>query len=460
MALQNQRQEEQKADKSKQTTANLYKMIWRWHFYAGILLTPFLLILAVTGSIYVFKPQIENFIYSDYFEVVESGEKIAPSKQIEAVKQEYPNAIITNYRPGEGGSRSSEVVISQNNESSTIFVDPYSSKLLGELKSEDRIMDNIEKFHGELMAGTVGDRIVELVACWTVVLIVTGLYLWLPKKKKGIAGTLYPRLNKGKMILRKDLHAVPAFWLTAGMLFLILTGLPWSGFWGTNFQSLITNTGEGYPPSVWIGSAPTSTLKTEEIAKVPWAAEKLDVPKSDIQGFIPLSIDDVVEIGEREGMHSSYTINIPTNPEGVYTLSAFPPRAQDEATMHLDQYTGAVLADYRYDHYGWMGKVVALGITIHKGAQFGLLNQLISLVICLGLIFVALSGFYLWWKRKPAKGLGAPKAPSVLKMKGFLFILVILGILFPLVGISLIIVLLLDKVVIQRFPKVKKFLNA
>lgn len=43
-------------------------------------------------------------------------------------------------------------------------------------------MDLIEKIHGELMAGTLGDRIVELAACWTIVLIVTGIYLWFPQK--------------------------------------------------------------------------------------------------------------------------------------------------------------------------------------------------------------------------------------------------------------------------------------
>lgn len=199
------------------------------------------------------------------------------------------------------------------------------------------------------------------------------------------------------------------------MFFLIMTGLPWSGFWGSNFQSLATNSGAGYPPSIWSGSAPTSTIKTKDIADVPWAAENLDVPKSEIQGFIPLSIDDVVAIANREGIHPSYTVNIPNEKEGVYTLSAFPPKAQDEATIHIDQYSGAVLADYRYDNYGLIGKTVAWGITLHKGTQFGLVNQFISLLICLGIIFVAVSGFYLWLKRKPKKEMGAPKAPSIKK---------------------------------------------
>jgi uncharacterized iron-regulated membrane protein len=444
----------------KRTRNSLYQTVWRWHFYAGLIFAPFLIILAVTGSIYLFKPQIEQNLYKDYYEITPQGGKISASEQIEEVKKLYPDAVVTKYRPGENANRSSEVGITSNNESLTIFIDPYTGKSVGELKDEDRIMNKIEEFHGELMAGTIGDRIVELAACWAIVLIVTGLFLWFPRKKRGLSGVLFPRFKKGKKILRRDLHAVPAFWITAGMLFLIMTGLPWSGFWGSNFQSLATNSGAGYPPSIWVGSAPTSTIKTKDIADVPWAAENLDVPKSEIQGFIPLSIDDVVAIANREGIHPSYTVNIPNEKEGVYTLSAFPPKAQDEATMHIDQYSGAVLADYRYDNYGLVGKIVAWGITLHKGTQFGLVNQLISLFICLGIILVAVSGFYLWLKRKPKKEMGAPKAPSIKKIKLFLILLIGLGILFPLVGLSIIVVWLIDWLIIQRISVIKKFMNA
>ncbi|GAA1368189.1 PepSY-associated TM helix domain-containing protein [Peribacillus frigoritolerans] len=445
---------------TKQPNTSLYRTVWRWHFYAGIIFAPLLIILAVTGSIYLFKPQIEQFLYQDYQAVTPQGDRLPASQQIENVKELYPDAVVTKYHPGENASRSSEVSITSNKESLTIFMDPYTGKSIGELNDEDRIMDKIEEIHGELMAGTLGDRIVELAACWAVVLIVSGLYLWYPKKNQSLSGVLFPRLKKGKHIFRRDLHAVPAFWITAGMLFLIMTGLPWSGFWGNNFQLLATNSGSGYPPSIWTGSAPTSSIKTKDIADVPWAAENLDVPLSDIQGFIPLSIDDVVTIANREDMHPSYSINIPQETEGVYTLSAFPAKAQDEATIHIDQYSGAVLADYRYDHYGLIGKIVAWGITLHKGTQFGLINQIISLLICLGIMFVACSGFYLWWKRKPKKSLGAPKAPQIKNIKLFLFLLIGLGILFPLVGLSLIVVWLIDWLIIKKISAVKNFLNA
>ncbi|MFZ0267652.1 PepSY domain-containing protein, partial [Caulobacter sp.] len=43
-----------------------YRAIWRWHFYAGLFCAPFIVILAITGSIYLFKPQVEAWLDRPY----------------------------------------------------------------------------------------------------------------------------------------------------------------------------------------------------------------------------------------------------------------------------------------------------------------------------------------------------------------------------------------------------------
>lgn len=443
---------------SKAAKPPFYQAMWRWHFYAGLIFAPFILILAVTGSIYLFKPQIEQAMYYEYYFVADHGEKLAASKQIEEVLNHYPEATVTRYRPGENPNRSAEVKMNRDGESITVFVNPYTGQLIGELPDQDRLMDRIEEFHGELMLGTIGDRIVELAACWSIILIVTGIYLWFPNEKRKLFGAIIPRFSRKHLI--RDLHAVPAFWVSAGMFFLAITGLLWSGFWGTQVQYLATNTGVGYPPSVWVGSAPSSAVKTKEIADVPWAAQNLDVPESEVQGYVPISIDDIVSIANERGIYPSYEVIFPKKPEGVFTLSVFPPKARDEATIHIDQYSGAVLADYRYENYETMGKLMAWGITVHKGLEYGLPNQITGLLICLGIAGIVVSGLMLWWKRKPSGHLGAPKAPAPHKMKGFIAMMILFVFLFPLVGVSLILVYLLDSLVIQRFEVLKKLLNA
>ncbi|WP_261808057.1 PepSY domain-containing protein [Paenibacillus sp. N3.4] len=72
----------------QQTTKikNLYAAIWRWHFYAGMIFAPFLVILAVTGGIYLFiylfKPQIESMMYKDYYYVQPGLQQLTVQEQI------------------------------------------------------------------------------------------------------------------------------------------------------------------------------------------------------------------------------------------------------------------------------------------------------------------------------------------------------------------------------------------
>lgn len=438
---------------------SIYQTLWRWHLYAGLFFAPFIFILAITGSMYLFKPQIEQWMYRDLYVVNDEGSKLPPSLLIEKVTSTYPDSTVVKYRPGEAATRSAEVKINQNNETYTVFVDPYSADIIGEINDENRLMDRIEEFHGELMLGTTGDRIVELAACWALILVFTGLYLWFPREKNKWRGIFIPRFKTNRKTFLRDLHAIPAFWISAAMVFLIITGLLWSGFWGTKIQTLATNTGVGYPPSIWVGSAPSSGLKTKDVADVPWAAENLEVPSSTVKE-VQLSIDKVVSIASNLEIYPTYEVIFPKTTEGVFTLSVFPPKARDEATVHIDQYSGAVLADYRYENYEPIGKLMAWGITLHKGLEFGLLNQIIGFVVCIGIAGIVFTGFLMWWKRKPNGKMGAPRSISPGKIKGLFLVLAVFGILFPLVGLSLIVVGIIDFFIIKKIPALKKFFNA
>ena len=39
-----------------------YRAVWRWHFYAGLFCIPFVVVLAVSGSTYLFKNEVESWI--------------------------------------------------------------------------------------------------------------------------------------------------------------------------------------------------------------------------------------------------------------------------------------------------------------------------------------------------------------------------------------------------------------
>jgi len=89
------------------------------------------------------------------------------------------------------------------------------------------------------MLGDNGSRVIEIAASWTIIMIVTGMYLWLGKGGKfSFAGMVYPRLQRKDRAFWKDIHAVTGFWIAFFTIFLLISGLPWSASWGGLLKNL------------------------------------------------------------------------------------------------------------------------------------------------------------------------------------------------------------------------------
>ncbi|MFF4145517.1 PepSY domain-containing protein [Streptomyces sp. NPDC001698] len=124
-----------------------------------------------------------------------------------------------------------------------------------------------------------------------------------------------------------------------------------------------------------------------------------------------------------------------------------------------DQYSGKVLASYGWPQYGLLSKLVEEGIALHQGERFGLPNLLVALGTCLAVIGMAVSGVVMWWRRRPTgKGLGAPRrAQDARVTRGVALIMLILGVAMPLAGISMLLILTLDWLLIRRIALLRRF---
>ncbi|MBW4546468.1 MAG: PepSY domain-containing protein [Symplocastrum torsivum CPER-KK1] len=463
-------------------TNRFYRTIWRWHFYAGLFVIPFMLILATTGIIYLFKPQLDALMYHHQMFVQPTGVMQPYTQQLEAAQSAFPDAKVSKFAPNVAPNRSAEVTLMTSDERTlTVFVNPYTDEVLGDRDENKNLQSIARKIHGELMIGKFGDYLVELAACWGLVLLITGLYLWLPRNRFKIFGTLIPRLwSKNKRVFWRDLHAVSGLYGTLLVAFLILTGLPWSGFWGETFAQVSSH----FPAQLW-DEVPQSKVLTGSLNQhgdhvVPWAVEQLPMPLSGTSGHehhsgqsrasstafpkgiplgTPVNLDSVVALAQAKGAFPGFSVSFPQGETGVYTVSVFPDNPSQEMTMHIDQYSGKVLADVQWQDYGLVPKVVEMGIAIHMGKYFGVGNQLLMLFACLVVIVLCVSGIVMWWQRRPKQSgrIGAPALPPyVQQWKVPIAIIAVLGIVFPLVGLSLVTVLLLDYLVLSRFPALKR----
>ena len=183
-------------------------------------------------------------------------------------------------------------------------------------------------------------------------------------------------------------------------------------------------------------------------------AMPMDMP---MPAGIPLQ--RVVDIARERGVAAGYGIALPSGMEGVYTISVFPDDPRHDATLHIDQYSGKVLADVRWQDYNAVARSVQMGVVLHEGKLFGLGNQLLMLAVCLAILLSSASGLWIWWKRKPAGRLGVPPLRHELpRWKTGIAIMLALGVAFPLVGASLLLVWALDWLVLSRLPAVRRVL--
>jgi len=444
----------------------IYHSMWRWHFYAGMIFAPFLIILAFSGAVYLFKPQIEGYLYKDMLTVREVGTNaLSPSEIIDKTTAVFPNITVSSITLSDLPEASVIMSVNLDGTPTTMYADPYTGSILGMLDSNKTFTAFFKKMHSELViGGTLANRFVELAACWGMVLLFTGLFLWLPRNKASIWGTILPRFSKpGSRMFWRDLHAVPAFWLSILIMILIATGLPWSGVLGGQIDKFANSTNTNTPPYAYsFGEKPQSVTVAKDIAEdLPWAVENLPVPVSTSSGYLTLNIDNIFNIADHQNVLLPYTITVPQGETGVFTLSTSHNKPGNNATLHIDQYSGAILTDVRYADYGIMAKAISLGIAFHEGKLFGLTNQLIGLTACMGLILVAISSYVMWRKRKPNGKLGAPSQPNNKKVTyGLLIIMLICGAIMPLVGLSILFVLLLDLLIIRRIKALRHWFSS
>jgi uncharacterized iron-regulated membrane protein len=167
-----------------------------------------------------------------------------------------------------------------------------------------------------------------------------------------------------------------------------------------------------------------------------------------------INLQDVQNIAVQRKVEPGYSITFPTTATGVFTIAVFADDPRNDATLHVDQYTGNVLADVRWEHYGAVARATETGVMLHEGKMFGVFNQIIVLLICLMILLSAVSGVVIWWKRRPQGKFGVPPLRHDLpKWKTGVAIMLVLAVVFPLVGASLVVVWLLDRVLLTRLNR-------
>ncbi|UGX85438.1 PepSY-associated TM helix domain-containing protein [Phyllobacterium meliloti] len=439
------------SEKPKDISQSLYRAIWRWHFFAGLLVIPFMLNLAITGGLYLFKDEIDNTAFAYRNVVTPKSETLAPSLLIKNAQAAVPDSAILRYRDPSTPTQSARVIVGTDAGKVLVFVDPYTGSVLGKVAEKQEFNWVVRKIHSLVYFGFALDRVVEAVGGLALILVVTGFYLWWPRKQSG--GVITVRGTPDKRVFWRDLHAVTGAVAGALIFFLAITGMPWSSYWGDKLNGTLANNGLGYPTQLW-NETPMSQIPTKDVlTEAGWTVENAPVPTSTVDGVVKsVGLDQIVTSAKAEGITSGFEVSLPSDPEGVYTAAIFPDDIAKQRTIHFDQYTGKPLVDLKFADYGAGAKAIEFGIGVHMGQYWGLLNQIVMLVTCFAIILAAVSAVIMWWKRRPSGRLGVPPMPSQKSVFAALTLVILsFGVLFPLTGFAILAMLVLDQL-IQRIP--------
>jgi uncharacterized iron-regulated membrane protein len=461
---------------SPAAASGLYRRIWRWHFFAGLACLPFIVSLAVTGAMYLFHRQIDDIVYAA--EMVRQAPQraapaLAPSGLIARAVAAYPGQPKAIHLPADARHNVQVDVRRAAGGTLQVFLDPSSGAVAGAIAEDRRVMTIVKHIHSLAIAGDVGKAVIEIVAGWIIVLMATGIYLWWPRGRSGGVVSIRPGA-KGRLWWR-DLHAVTGAFGGAIILFLALTGMPWSVFWGANVNAWLSAHGLGVPSGMWSG-VPKSSLPPAALGELPWSQQQDAVPASGDPhaahramehgaqaGYSVLSHpgtmapDAVVRRLAGMGLASGYRLMLPRDERGVYSAIRMPGRLDGQRVVHVDQYSGRVLMDIGADRIGAIGRITEWGVSVHQGGEYGTPNLLLMLAGCLALAALCLSGTLAWWKRRPSGRLAAPPRKQGDRLaKGVLAIAVVLGCCFPLLGASMLAVLLLDTAITALLPAVQR----
>lgn len=446
--------------------SELRQRLWRWHFFAGLMVCPFAILLSITGAIYLFKPQIDSYEENRInarAPVVEAHISPMPADQlVRKLLLDQPQAHLKHFILAKKNDRTVEVVLNQANGQEEIFwVDRYSGQVLNSAISDRRFLAVVKKLHGELLLGSKGSYVVELMASWMIVLLMTGLYLWLAKTD--YRGRLQinwkrwfiPRLKSRRPRTQyRSLHGVLGMWFVIPILLLLLSGLPWTQLWGTGFKQLQDKMGWrelrqqlAQSPASQAPQQKDRTITNSSLWEItsdssPEHRQTVHLSPSEQAYMTPL--EGIVQRLQKEDLAPPVQVQPPSTVQQSWIVRTLPQQRSERVTIHYDRHSAEELMRRAFDDYHIVQRLASQGISLHEGALFGWLNQLLGLLTAIAIIGLSSFGLAIWWLRRPRGELAAPSKSMSPPSRSLWFGIIAMGLFLPAAGISFVLVAVLE----------------
>ncbi len=391
----------------------------RLHFYVGVFVGPFVLVAAMSGALYALSPQLEPLLYERELQVEPTATTLPLAEQIEAARAVEPGSELLGVRPAPEPGDTTRVLFDDGelgeSEAHAVFVDPGSGQVRGELTTYGTsgalpVRSWIDQLHRSLHLGDAGRLYSELAASWLWVLALGGVVLWASHLRRGrrqLRRAFLPDRSLRGRARSRSVHGSVGLLLAAAFLGLSITGLTWSTYAGANVTEARTQLGWDAPVlSTTPAEAPPGHEGHTDPGPSTGHEEHTASGSPTGLGADLTTYDDVLDAARQAGIDAGeIEVLAATEPGQAWTVTeidrSWP--TQVDATS-VDPETLAVVDQTRFADHPFMAKMARWGIDAHMGSLFGLPNQLLLAGIGIGLAFVVVWGYRMWWQRRPTRG--------------------------------------------------------
>ncbi len=380
-----------------------HRLKWRriWiglHRWLGLTAGLALVIIGLTGSLYVFYQEIAEVLASETLRVEPKagGEKAyRPWSELIALTEPHrpANAVLSGVLgPGHNAAAARVIYVSPATPQKTrqafeLCINPYSGEYLGENPLDNNLVWRICTFlfelHYSLKLGDTGGIIVGILAVVGLISILSGIYLWWPRWK-AVRHALTIKRNAATVRKVYDWHRVTGFYS-----FVVLGAVLLSGIWmnlNSQFVAVVTLLSPG-------------TRAGEE-----------DLPRSsNLHGKAPRPLTEYIDKLRRQFPEGRLNwISLPDTLSGTVSVSFVGvPGSQvsrwSERTVWVDQFTGEVLRVDDPAHRQTAGETfLSWQWPLHSGKAFGWPGRIAVFAAGLMLSVLYGTGLAIWWRKHKA----------------------------------------------------------
>jgi uncharacterized iron-regulated membrane protein len=359
--------------------------IHRWlGFIAGLVV----FIVSITGCIFCFQDEIQDALYN-YRKVEYDHKPYLPPSILKAQGLKAHPGATADYMYYYGCDRPAALLVNLPKEQGMLYVymNPYTGQIAHTENPARNFFIVVEYIHLYLLLPpNIGSLVVGISVIIFIVLMITGIILWWPKRKSDRKRSFNIKWNGRWRRVNYDLHNVLGFYATSIALILALTGL--SMVFESVREGIYTtaNLGKSYP-SEKVFPKSDSLLKTKIDNRFVIDKAFSQAQTKSPQAKMFLVYDDAAAAG---------TIGITAYAQSLYFYKS--------DGYVFEKYTGKLLKQTPHTQKSPGMKMNDMNYDLHVGQVLGLPGKIIAFLASLICASLPVTGFIIWLgKRKKGK---------------------------------------------------------